>query len=441
MSRGLAIETVYYDDEYTFTYLGATVTMSRLRAKSDTITAEMSVHWTIPPYDGLVHGPANTNLLADRTLTSIVTHCRTQLDQLPDDFPWWKFLNQSKSMAIKRFRQGNPLVPLEEVSTVGRIRHLIPHIVESDGATVMAAPGGSVKSFFALAAAAAVVTGRAGFLGGIDPTRTGPVVYLDWESNAETHRERLDALCRPLNEPVPRIMYRREYLPLTQSAKELATEIQREGAVMVVIDSKGAASATPGDRDGTIEFFNAVRSFGCGTLIIDHMSKRASYGKDFLSAYGSVYTENLARVMWVAPRAVSTEDGVAVLWKLQKVNNGRSGRLMALRVAFGEDEEERETVRISQIPYDSPLFDPPTEGDSWREKVVSFLRNSAGAVPALHITDRLGAKPNTINKVLRELEEDGVALKTGSGRYIRWYAVPVAAPITTEEADDLPEPW
>jgi hypothetical protein len=211
---------------------------------------------------------------------------------------------------------------------------LLEPFVETDGATVLFAPGGTGKGYFALTLGLVVSTGRP--LLGIAPAITGPVAYLDWEaSKAETDR-RISRLCRPLGITAPAILYRREQAALSSTAHTLALRFAQEGVVLAIIDSKGmAAAGAPEAGETAINLFRAIRRLRVPALVIDHVSKAVLKGDDPEMAFGSVYTTNGARLAWTA-RASFRPGELNLRLTNTKANNGPLAQPRAVSFLFSE---------------------------------------------------------------------------------------------------------
>ncbi len=118
---------------------------------------------------------------------------------------WGVILEQACFRAIERYREGEPAYDLREVNPFERPRWFLKPYVEHSGPTVLFAPGGTGKTYLAEAMAVTASSGRniLGFLNG-PPV---PVLYLDWETDRYTHKERTAAICNSAQIDHPAIIH------------------------------------------------------------------------------------------------------------------------------------------------------------------------------------------------------------------------------------------
>lgn len=213
----------------------------------------------------------------------------------------WDYLIESAcNRAVDAMRNVMPGVDLADVEAPPERPFLIPRLLPLGEPTVVFADGEGGKSLYALLLALCVVTGRQ-LVPGYVPQASGPVVYLDWETNAVTHRRRLDSLCRGFGIPVPRgIHYQPMYAPLATAGPSVRALLRRLGAIFAIVDSMGfAAEGDVMGPEGALGLFRALRGWDGTALALHHMSKEEAakeYGA--AQAYGSIYFRNSARCMW-----------------------------------------------------------------------------------------------------------------------------------------------
>lgn len=331
------ITAKYTEDIHIYRLGGAEAILERFTSKGETLTCEMTVAWVEGPYAGELHGPARTNLLADRTLKSVAKHCA---EQIPDaqwpDRVWWQFLAGVRRRSIDRIREGDPLTPLIEIEAdTNASRFLLAPFIEVSGRpTVVAGGGGSMKSLVAMATCLAVATGHRHWTPN-RPRETSAALYLDWETDGPDSRNVAEALCRGAGVDLPaNLFYQRLGVPLSVAAPELARKMERHDIGFVVIDSKGAAAGGSVNADDAVaDLFRASRRLAVPHLIIDHLTKAAAEGRTKASPIGSVFSQNLASQVWTV-RADELSDGTTAVWQLTKSNRMRRGMKMAWRANF-----------------------------------------------------------------------------------------------------------
>lgn len=411
----------YDEDEYSFLIDGgrADILMTRIRTdRSGDIKAELVIRWHEKPLAGLLyHG--SLNLLAPRSVKTLAN----ELTERNSDMDWWGVLTSVTHQATQRYREGEPPIKLHEVDTGERPRWLIRPIVEHGGPTVIAAPGGTAKSMMALALALTVASGRAKVLG-LRPLETGPVLYLDWEADKYDQSNRLEAMCAAAKIEVPdNIWFRREYAPVHESVDELARWVRELGATFIVVDSKGMSLASdPKEAEPTIRLFKAVRRLAVPTVIVDHVTNEAiKKGAD--RPFGSVYTQNAARNVWMAETAETLPGETTIVWKHTKSNNGPKGTRLAWRLEF-EMEEEHDTYKEIRIKPVSPIEVAQLgegQDDSLRAQIRRLLAREHGPLTVAEIATTLDAKLATVRARLNDGRADNefanVAKLGGEGRW------------------------
>ncbi len=226
------------------------------------------------------------------------------LTNIPESDPirWAVGLQQAFYQTIETWRKGSDTLDLVTVEPQD-INWLVDPLVNADGSTRLIAAGGSGKSLLAMAIALTVSSGSHKFLG-LQPDHQAPVLYLDWETNANTHARVIRALCGPVNLSLPErgmLMYRNEAgNTLTRSAQAVRRAADQCGAEMIIIDSSKMAagvSQTGSGEDTTLGLFAAIGQIGRPAVIVDHKSAEA-IRRERRGGYGSVISTNLSRLEW-----------------------------------------------------------------------------------------------------------------------------------------------
>ena len=325
--------TTYTEDRHRYIWGDVTpteLTFDRFdEAGNGELWAFVEIHSELPPNPGLIHGPSRLNLTSERSVTMLVN----KLTKRVPGFDWDGGLTKACNLTIRKWRDGSPLELLDPTADPARTWLLEP-FVEADGATVLFAPGGTGKGYFALALALSVATGAP--LLGVTPAYTGPVAYLDWEASKQETDRRISRLCRPLGIKNPAIYYRREQAALSTTAHTLALRLAEKSVVLAIVDSKGmAAVGSPESAESSIDLLRAVRRLRVPVLVIDHVSKAVLKGDDPDMAYGSVYTTNGARLAWSA-RASYKPGEMSLRLTNTKANNGSKSSPRGVSFVFSE---------------------------------------------------------------------------------------------------------
>lgn len=412
-------------DAYRFLWptLGLEAELSRFHERSDALVSEVLIAAAVFE-DGkssrkLLHR-SNLNLMAARSRTELANN----LLRRREDVDWNALIEQFCFLAIERWRDGDPTIDLRDVDFTQRPRWFIKPYLEYGGPTVLFGPGGTSKSFFALAMAVTVASGRpvVGRLQG----PPGPVLYLDWETDEYTHAERLRGICSGVGTAgVPPIFYRHMLGSLSESLPIVQREIARLGVIMTVVDSLAAArGAEPESAEVTNKLFTGIRALCVPALCIDHVSKAAmrEAGDGRLSPFGSIFCENRARNTWSLRRAGDeNSDEFAVAFVHQKTNNGRYQKGHAFHLRFSNVTTDREEERLQSLTIRScDLADVPELESSQplHERITSYLaRQSEAAATAEAVADALLVDLKTVRARMSQLKSKGTLISLADHRY------------------------
>lgn len=198
----------------------------------------------------------------------------------------------------------------------------------------------SGKSLLALAIAAAGILGHA-----LSPRwRVGPVrraLYLDWESDRQTHAERLWGLTSHREAPpADAILYRRLWRPLTDHLDAIRADAARHEADLVIVDSLApACGPEPESGDASVRTLSALGALLPATiLVVAHVSKTSGDGGGRTRIYGSVFNTNLARstVEVKLDEARSADHRLAMSLRHDKSNLGPKVKPSALTFEWDE---------------------------------------------------------------------------------------------------------
>lgn len=396
-------------DDFRFAWpaLRVEIGLSRLRD-----TGEVQGEITVSRHGSPLHW-GRLNLASLSAREGLVT----KLNRSGGAVPWREILEYACRETTVRYRQGAPTVEL--IPRRGAVeRRLVDKLVLDQDINVLFSDGGSGKSLLALAVAAAVRTGTA-LPGGLIPRRTGPVLYLDWESCQEEHEERLAGLLAGLRVPgAAPIHYRRLVGALADEAVMLRQEVAKVGAVLVVVDSLvPACGSEPETADATIRAFAALRSFGVASLVLAHVNKSMADARGSARPFGSVFVQNLPRNVWELKRAEDgPEDVLTVGLYHRKTNRGRILPPFGLQFRFDDDKI---VIGSGSLTEDAALRERAGLSYSIRAALRSGSRTIAD------LTDELDASEDSVKKTIGRLEKSGVVMRIGDhkaapGRPINW---------------------
>ena len=391
----LTPDITYLPDTYRFLYKSEEidVLLDRFREDSDGLMCEATISTSKQPRPGLLHfGRLNLSSARSRADAVRALEKRNTNDFLDADLAG--IMEQVCYLSMRRWREGDPSVDLALVVPRTGARYLLYPFLEQNAINLLYGDGGSAKSVTALAMMVSVVTG-ADILETVPATKRNGL-YLDWEADRETHAERLRAICAgaSVDLPVGRIHYRRMTATLMESAAYIRREIAEKEIGYVVVDSIGMAGGDEPERAGVkIALFNAARSLGTTFLGVDHVSKA-----DPKKPYGSVYTRNIARLMWAVDKVQKQGDNrVTIALRNEKSNHARLHEPRAYHIDFFNTGGGVDSV---------------LEGVTWTPtdiRVVPELAvatKATGAVLILSILKETG-EPMSLEAILERLEALG----------------------------------
>lgn len=383
------------------------------------------VVWTTPPialeFAHLRHG--SDGLSAEITTTAT-------------DTGWvhWARVNlgssQSRAAYVKALSHGHPsetwpdmiATACLEVARAARVgepalsvtaepspeaRWLLPGLIPLGETSVMFGDGGTGKSLWSLALAAAGLTGIP--LAGQSRWQVASltrVLYLDWESLRSDHGARLWGLLTPLGARTDGILHRSMSRGLAEDIPAIRQIVAREAVDLVIVDSLGAAcGAEPEGADAAVRTMNALRSLAPATrLVIAHVSKaaaEASHGP--ARPYGSVYVANLARsVIEVRRDETAPEAELVCTYHHRKANLGRLQAARALRWCF----EDNGYIRVSSAEPDLSRAHLPAQ-------IIDALAH--GALSVTSLADQLGESIGSVRTTLNRLAKRNIVLRVVEG--------------------------
>jgi hypothetical protein len=305
------------------------------------------------------------------------------------------------------------VINLADVKPPGPRRYVLEGLVLSAYVTLLHGDGGVAKSLLALALAVAVAEDQENWLG--RSVEGGPVLYLDFELDAEEQSRRVHQICRGLglDRPPDDLMYMSALGFSAREALEAALmACEEHGVKLVVVDSYGIA--LEGDAEAARDIIgfhkNLVEPFratGVALLIIDHQSRlHAGQSYQSKSAFGSVYKTNLARSV-IQVEATERGDGtLTVLLRQKKHNFGPLVEPFGVKLSFSEDTVELEVVELEA----AQLAEEQSLNSAQRVKLA--LRE--GPAYPQEIAENTGLALKTVKNALTTLRKQGIAEPTGN---------------------------
>ena len=319
----------------------------------------------------------------------------------------------SLSLYRKEGRGRKPeAVRFSAMDVPGPRRYLLKDLVLAAYVTLLYGDGGVAKSLLALALAVAVAGDSEEWLG--REVKGCPVLYVDFELDAEEQARRVHQLCRGrgLDAPPEGLLYMSALGHPAGEAFTAALDACNEyGAGLMVVDSLGPA--LQGDAEAArdvIGFYQkSVEPFrveGIAILIIDHQS-RLQQGQSYQSkgAFGSVFKTNLARSVIQAQATERGESTLTVRLRHKKHNFGPLAEPFGVKLSFSEEAVGLEAVELDA----SELAEEATLNATGRVK----LALESGPAYPWEIVEQTGLALKTVKNALTGLRKQKVVEPTG----------------------------
>jgi hypothetical protein len=407
--EGLAYTLERHGDEFLVSWPEHKVecALTAIHENGEGIHAELSVtHGGVDVHWGRL------GLASTQSREAVVRKLSSMLAKVP----WRALLEATCRSTAQALRRSSVTVTLHGQRATGP-RYLVDPLLPLHQPTVLIADGGSGKGYLSVALALAVGDG-APLPSNLHAAIRCPVLYLDWESDAEDLDDRVYVVSRGLGLGcVAGLHYRRMVRPLVDEAPALRAEVSRLGIGFLIVDSLAPASGPePESADAAIRTHNAIRSLGTlSSLCLAHLSKAAADQRGPARPFGSVFIQNLARSVWEMRRDGESEDLLAGLYH-RKVNRGRLCSPLALRFHFTEQAVSLTRADIQEAPE---LAARTTVG----QQVLAALRPGAKTIPRL--AEELDLGHDTVRRTLQRLAQRDKVVRLseghgGKGQEIPW---------------------
>jgi len=291
---------------------------------------------------------------------------------------------------------------------------IIPDLIPRHHPTTLYGWGGTAKSVLAVLLSLSVAGGREKFFGR-DVAVHGPVLYIDFELDADEQHRRVLQLAAGMKMEVPvDLLYVSTLGVRTHEAIEFALSVCEEhDVVLAVLDSLGPAMV--GDMSAAkdvIEFHNCYiapfKAVGITPLLVDHQARQqAGEGYQSKGAFGSAYKEHLSRsLIQVEAGDRSAEQGTLnVRLRHKKTNFGALAEPFDVSLSFSDE-------MIIASMRDLTPSDRAQEGTLNAEDRVLAALEDGPAYPD-ELTETTGLARSTVKNKLNVLKKAGRVEVTG----------------------------
>lgn len=310
---------------------------SRLReSDAGLVRAELTVESTRPDCPGVLGGPTLIELL--RAGPEIQRLSADIANRTDGTIAWKDLISSAVRRTLLAWRTPpEPVDFADMVPVPPGSEYLFDGFIPKNKTTALMADQRSGKSTLAMAMSMATVAGLA-LPCGWKAEVTGPVLYLDWETDEESIQGSLIEIMNGLRlRTRPRgLHYMKMNGPLMHQVAWLQSLVGRIKPVMVVVDSLGWAAG--GDLNKTevaIPTMDALASLATTRLVLAHYAKGHRLGgESSASIFGSGFFEFACRSIWELRKESDAGSAFNVGLYNRKLSRGLEGSSMAVRLSF-----------------------------------------------------------------------------------------------------------
>lgn len=328
--------------------------------------------------------------------TSRTSYARACTEPIPADS-----LMDACFLVSELFREGEPAAPLVSRAPTPD-EWLMPQWIPRRNITVLYGDGGAHKSRLAIALAVSGLHKRQLPGWPIEPI-LGGVLYLDWETNRQTHEYRLWRYQRPLDLPDhPRLIYRKMLHPLTEDIRRTRELVDEHRAEVVIVDSFALASGGEGDgwSDMSTRTLGALDTLGVTSIVINHIPKSATTASDIPPPWGSIFNQNIPRSTIFCAKT-DTDDRFVKLVTVTHRKSNEWATMDPVGFKFIYDADGYYLIQSAEASVDQAPV--PV-------RICRLLRDR-GRLPASQISEMLNLPIKTVKAALYKLKGEG---KVGS---------------------------
>lgn len=362
------------------------VRVDRLRDRSDGLSGEITVKTTLPGMNPHIH-QARLNLLSTVSRRQLANQLRERLDDssLTLGLDWNEIVEQTCITVVTEHRQGEPVYNVADIPKRDALKYRVFPLLAEGQANMLYGAGGSLKSYIAIYLMVLLdgMPEHNGFQ--VEP---GPTLFLDYETDKFTVKERKDRLVEGIGMHEPRDSYYRYcQQPLADDIEEVQRFVVEKGIQAIIIDSMGSAVGGDTNKEEFIlAYYRALRSLKITTLTIDHLNKEGKL-------YGNIYKFNQSRNIWEA-RKVQEPDGDKVEVGLfhRKANDGKLLKPIGLQASFAPEAVVIKRINVLDVPELS-------DNAPIKDRMTNLLLRS-GLLSVGQIAEELNEKEETIRRTL-----------------------------------------
>ena len=374
------------EDAYRLDYptLGVSFSVAHLHRHHDDLKCELTVNTTLP-HARTVNGTllwTATNLSAARTRAGLAKGLAARSGEAK-----WDWLGALEILSVR--------VARAEAEGSSEIRPLADYDLPTDDPawtivglpilkahpTILFGDGASGKSMLALFIAGTIA-------------RDVPVLFCDFEFEAEAHRDRLQRL---FGTGMPRdLHYVRCAQPLVNEVGRLQRWILEHDCRFCIVDSVAfSVDGPPESAEVASGFFRSLRSLNVGSLSIAHTTKGENSEQ---KPFGSTFFSNGARSVWHIKRNDDEGSGsstVELALSHRKSNTGQRLSTLGIKLGFTGSMTtvaEFDLAGSADLAATLPIW----------QRVRSLV--SARPMSLAALASELDAKPESISRIVRRMD-------------------------------------
>lgn len=272
------------------------------------------------------------------------------IDTITGYHQWDEMLYFVIAECLKKYRVGFPAVEIRNIPITDTSYQLY-NLIQAGQLTNIYGKPGSGKSILALFLAILIHDGLC-FEDILIPT-PGNCLYLDYEADEQTVKERIDALRSglgiALDDNKPDILYRQTSTPIVEDIGTIIELTADHDIDCVIVDGYGYAIGGDSQKeDRVIQSINALRSLRRTVILVDHDAKTG----DTETPYGSTYKVAGARDLYYV-RSNPGDNTLQVGIVHKKRNRGQKLQPFALEFEFIGDTERPDKIEVRKTSIDN----------------------------------------------------------------------------------------
>ena len=411
-----------HGDEFTFVWpsenIGINVAHLRENRERD-LVCELAPYELVGDETLPLMAPSKANINSPRGKSEIIGTLNRRRT-FPDDaaFTWGDAIESVALVVLREYRRGQPVIDLSGIDVPDDLPYLLFPFLPEGETTIVYGDRSSGKSMFSMGLSVAIRTG-AQLPWARKPTKTGSVLYLDYETNEISQARRLGRVSRGLGfDQIPTgVYYRRCWRPITEEATRIATEAARFQVELIVVDSIAyALGDDPNAPGAAIAAMNAIRSIGKTALVIAHVNKNERQNGRNASVFGSVFFEASMRMAWEVRGAPGPNKGSRkmALYHRKASDDELLDYPLGMTLEFPETAGKPVVFASQEIPADDPL----AAGTSIPARIRTALLRAKRPVTVEELATYLEVKPGTVRTTLNRMKDVvNIGGKGQPGRY------------------------